>query len=257
MRFVLKQFGNMNTNKLHILAIAAHPDDVELGCGGTLTKHALMGQRVGILDLTEGELGTRGTVQDRYAEAAKAAEIMGLAVRENARIRDGFFKNDEEHQKHIIHFIRKYQPEIVIANAPEDRHPDHGRGFQLVSDACFLAGLRKIETFNEDGTPQSAWRPKRVFSLIQDRQLEPSFIVDISETFDAKMEAIKAYTSQFYKPGSDEPITYIATQNFTDQIIYRDSLMGKKIGTQYGEGFISVNIPGISSLDQLIYPELA
>lgn len=247
----------MNKMKLHILAIAAHPDDVELGCGGTLTKHALMGQNVGVLDLTEGELGTRGSVADRYAEAAKAANIMGLAVRENAKIRDGFFKNDEEHQRHIIHFIRKYQPEIVLANAPEDRHPDHGRGFQLVSDACFLSGLRKIETFNEDGSPQAAWRPKRVFSFIQDRQLEPTFIVDISTTFNAKMEAIKAYSSQFYQSGSNEPITYIATQNFTEQIVSRDALMGKKIGTQFGEGFISVNIPGVRSLDQLIYPELA
>lgn len=247
----------MNINKLHILAIAAHPDDVELGCGGTLAKHAKMGQRVGIVDLTEGELGTRGSVADRYNEAANAATIMGLAVRENAQIRDGFFKNDEEHQKRIIHFIRKYQPEIVITNAPEDRHPDHGRGFQLVSDACFLAGLRKIETLDDAGNPQEAWRPKRVFSLIQDRQLEPTFIVDISEEFEVKMASIKAYTSQFYQPGSDEPITYIATQNFTEQIKYRDSLMGKKIGTHYGEGFISVNIPGISSLDQLLYPVLA
>lgn len=247
----------MNANKLHILAIAAHPDDIELGCGGTLTKHAKMGQRVGIIDLTEGELGTRGSVAERYTEAANAAAIMGLAVRENAQIRDGFFRNDEEHQKRIIHFIRKYQPEIVITNAPEDRHPDHGRGFQLVSDACFLAGLRKIETLYEEGNPQEAWRPKRVFSLIQDRQLEPTFIVDITETFEEKMKAVMAYTSQFYQPGSDEPLTYIATQNFTEQIKYRDSLMGKKIGTAYGEGFISVNIPGISSLDQLLYPQLA
>lgn len=247
----------MDNNKLHILAIAAHPDDLELGCGGTLIKHAQMGQRVGIVDLTEGELGTRGSVAQRYQESADAAAIMGMCVRENAQIRDGFFKNDEEHQKRIIHFIRKYRPEIVITNAPEDRHPDHGRGFQLVSDACFLAGLRKIETLDAEGKLQDAWRPKRVFSLIQDRQLEPTFIVDISVQFDTKMKAIKAYASQFYQPGSDEPLTYIATQNFTDQIIYRDALMGKKIGTQYGEGFISVNIPGISSLDQLIYPEIA
>lgn len=247
----------MNKNKLHILAIAAHPDDVELGCGGTLTKHAQMGQRVGIVDLTEGELGTRGSVAERYQEAAAAAAIMGLSVRENAQIRDGFFKNDEEHQKRIIHFIRKYQPEIVITNAPEDRHPDHGRGFRLVSDACFLAGLRKIETLDETGKPQEAWRPKRVFSLIQDRQLDPTFIVDISDTFDRKMEAVRAYTSQFYQADATEPLTYIATQGFTEQLKYRDALMGKKIGTEYGEGFVAVNIPGISSLDQLLYPELA
>ncbi len=247
----------MNLNKLHLLAIAAHPDDIELGCGGTLIKHVAMGQRVGVVDLTEGELGTRGSVADRYAEAAKAASIIGLAVRENAMFRDGFFKNDEEHQKRIIYFIRKFQPEIVITNAPEDRHPDHGRGFQLVSDACFLAGLRKIETFNEDGSPQEAWRPKRVFSLIQDRQLEPTFIVDISQEFETKMKAIMAYSSQFFNAKSDEPTTYIATQSFAEQLRYKDSLFGKRIGTQYGEGFISVNTPGIASLDQLIYPELA
>lgn len=243
--------------KLHILAIAAHPDDIELGCGGTLAKHAAMGQRVGIVDLTEGELGTRGSVAQRYTEAADAAKMMGLAVRENAQLRDGFFKNDEVHQKKIIHYIRKYRPEIVITNAPEDRHPDHGRGYRLVSDACFLAGLRKIETLDDAGQAQEAWRPKRVFSLIQDRQLEPTFIVDISDTFEQKMQAIKAYTSQFHQPGSDEPITYIATQNFIDQIRFRDALMGKKIGTEFGEGFISVNVPGISSLDQLLYPEMA
>ncbi|MCC6186876.1 MAG: bacillithiol biosynthesis deacetylase BshB1 [Chitinophagaceae bacterium] len=247
----------MNEHKLHILAIAAHPDDVELGAGGTLIKHARMGQNVGVLDLTEGELGTRGSVADRYNEAAKAAKIMGLTTRENAQIRDGFFRNDEEHQKRIIHYIRKYQPEIIITNAPEDRHPDHGRGFELVRDACFLSGLRKIETFDAAGNAQNAWRPKRIFSLIQDRQLEPTFIVDISVEFEQKMEAILAYSSQFYQANSDEPITYIATQNFIDQIKYRDALLGKKIGKQYGEGFISVNIPGISSLDSLLYPEIA
>jgi bacillithiol biosynthesis deacetylase BshB1 len=247
----------MNPNKLHILAIAAHPDDVELGCGGTLIKHTRKGQKVGVVDLTEGELGTRGSVSERYEEAARAAAIMGLAVRENAKIRDGFFMNDEAHQKRVIYFIRKFQPDIVITNAPEDRHPDHGKGFQLVSDACFLAGLRKIETFGDDGKPQDAWRPKRVFSLIQDRQLEPSFIVDISNEFESKMQAILAYGSQFFNVNSDEPTTYIATENFTEQIKFRDALLGKRIGTQYGEGFVSVNIPGIASLDQLIYPELA
>ena len=247
----------MNPIKLHILAIAAHPDDIELGCAGTIIKHSSMGQKVGVLDLTEGELGTRGSVSERYAEASKAAEIMGLTIRENAQIRDGFFKNDEEHQKRIIHYIRKYRPDIVITNAPEDRHPDHGRAFQLVSDACFLSGLRKIETLDNEGRLQDAWRPKRVFSFIQDRQLEPTFIVDISKEFEAKMKAILAYSSQFFQAGSNEPTTYIATQNFTEQIKYRDSITGKKIGTQYAEGFISVNTPGIASLDQLIYPDLA
>jgi N-acetylglucosamine malate deacetylase 1 len=244
-------------NKLHILAIAAHPDDVELGCGGTLIKHAKKGHSVGILDLTEGELGTRGSVVERYKEASLAANLMGVQVRENAQFRDGFFENNEEYQLKLIYYIRKYKPEIVITNAPLDRHPDHGRGFSLTKDACFLAGLRKIETIDNEGKLQDAWRPKRVFSMIQDRQLEPTFIVDISETFEVKMEAIKAYSSQFYNAASDEPITYIATQNFVEQIQYRDALLGKRIGTMYGEGFISENILGINDLDCLIYPQLA
>lgn len=242
--------------KLHILAIAAHPDDIELGCSGTLIKHAMMGQAVGIVDLTEGELGTRGSVPLRYEEAANAAKVMGLQVRENAQMRDGFFRNDEVHQLRLIRYIRKYRPEIVIANAPEDRHPDHGRGSRLTTDACFLSGLRKIETYDE-GVLQDAWRPKRVFYMIQDRQLDPDFIVDISAVFETKMAAIQCYGSQFYNNSSQEPLTYIATQNFVDQIKFRDSLMGKKIGTEYGEGFISENIVGIAHLDQLIYPQLA
>lgn len=247
----------MNNLKLHILAIAAHPDDVELGCAGTLIKHAQMGQAVGIVDLTEGELGTRGSVADRYQEAADAAAIMRIAVRENLRMRDGFFKNDEENQLQVIRAIRKFRPEIVITNAPEDRHPDHGRGHLLVHDACFLAGLRKVATFDEEGQSQEAWRPKRVFSMIQDRQLEPTFIVDTSGTFELKMQAIRAYRSQFYNIESGEPLTYIATQNFTEQIHFRDALWGKRIGRAFGEGFISVNIPGLDSLDSLVYPELA
>lgn len=242
--------------KLHLLAIAAHPDDVELGCAGTLIKHARIGQAVGIVDLTEGELGTRGTVQDRYAEAAAAAGIMGVRVRHNARMADGFFRNDEEHQRSLIRYIRLHQPDIVIANALSDRHPDHGRGGRLIADACFLAGLRKVET-EWEGKAQQAWRPKRVFHMIQDRQLEPTFIVDISDAFDTKLEAIKAYKSQFHNPDSDEPMTYIASQSFLKQIEYRDALMGKKIGTKYGEGFISENIVGVSDLDRLVYPELS
>jgi bacillithiol biosynthesis deacetylase BshB1 len=247
----------MNPHKLHILAIVAHPDDVELSCAGTLAKHAQMGQAVGIVDLTEGEMGTRGTVADRYTEAAQSAKILGLAARENAQMRDGFFRNDEEHQKRVLYFLRKYQPEIVLTNAPEDRHPDHGRACQLVKDACFLSGLRKIETFDQEGQLQAPWRPKRLFSMIQDRQLDPSFLVDISATFDTKMASIQAFTSQFYQAGSNEPITYIATQDFLEQVKYRDALMGKKIGVQYAEGFISENLLGIGSLDQLIYPQLA
>lgn len=242
--------------KLHILAIAVHPDDVELSCAGTLIKHVQKGQQVGILDLTKGELGTRGTPELRLKEAADAAAIMGISIRENAGMADGFFQNNEAHQRTIIHYIRKYQPDIVIANALADRHPDHGRAGRLIADACFLAGLRKIETLHE-GKPQNAWRPKRVFHMIQDRLLEPTLIVDTSGTEDLKMEAIKAYKSQFHDPNSNEPITYIATENFLEQIKQRDALMGKRIGVKFGEGYICENIPGIDNFDNLILPEIA
>lgn len=241
--------------KLHILAILSHPDDAELGCGGTLIKHARMGEQVGILDLTRGELGTRGTPETRLGEAAAAAQIMGLAVRENAGIRDGFFRNDEYHQRQVMTYIRRWQPDIVITNAPEDRHPDHGRGAALVSDACFLAGLTKIPT-EWEGQKQQAWRPKRVYHLIQDRTLEPDFIVDISAEQETKMEAVRAYRTQFHDPQSGEPKTYIATSSFLEDIISRDRLWGKRIGTRAGEGFISKNIPGIASLNDLLLPEM-
>jgi len=242
--------------KLHILAIAVHPDDIELGCAGTLIKHAQKGQAVGILDLTKGELGTRGTPELRVEEAQRAADVMGLVVRENAGMHDGFFRNDEEHQIQLISYIRKYQPDIVIANAIDDRHPDHGRAGKLIADACFLSGLSKIET-SFDGSSQKAWRPKRVFHMIQDRMHEPSFLVDISDVFDKKMLAIQCYKSQFHDPNSREPATYIATQGFLDQIKYRDALMGKRIGRTYAEGYVSLNISGIEDLDSLLLPELA
>lgn len=242
--------------KLHILAIAVHPDDIELSCAGVLLKHTQKGQKTGIVDLTRGELGTRGTPEIRLQEAQDAAKIMGVSVRENIGMADGFFRNDEEHQRMLIPYIRKYQPEIVIANALADRHPDHGRAGKLIADACFLAGLRKIET-EWEGEKQAAWRPKRVFHMLQDRLAEPTFIVDITDVFDAKMEAIKAYKSQFHDPNSTEPITYIATQGFLDQIKYRDALMGKRIGSTYAEGFICENVPGITDLDDLFYPQIA
>lgn len=243
-------------NKLHILAIGVHPDDIELGCAGTLIKHTKAGQQVGILDLTRGELGTRGTPELRLQEAANAAEVMGLTVRENAGMADGFFRNDQEHQLSLIKYIRRYQPDIVIANALSDRHPDHGRAGKLIADACFYAGLRKIET-TDDGEAQEAWRPKRVFHMIQDRMLPPTFIVDISDEMDQKMESIKCYGSQFHNTNSAEPTTYISTQNFLNQVISRAELLGKRIGVKYGEGFISENIPGIDNLDSLVLPELA
>lgn len=242
--------------KLHILAIAVHPDDVELSCAGTLIKHALKGQPVGILDLTRGELGTRGTPEIRLQEAQDAAAVMGVTVRENAMMADGFFRNDEEHQMQLIKYIRKYRPDIVIANALSDRHPDHGRAGRLISDACFLAGLRKIHT-DIDWITQQAWRPKRVFHMIQDRLMEPDFVVDISDVFDRKMQAIQCYKSQFHDPLSNEPMTYIATADFLEQIKSRDALTGKRIGTKYGEGYISENVPGISDLDDLVYPEFS
>jgi bacillithiol biosynthesis deacetylase BshB1 len=242
--------------KLHLLAIVAHPDDAELGCGGTLIKHAQKGEKVGILDLTRGEMGTRGTPEGRLQEAADAAKIMGLAVRENAHFRDGFFKHDEEHLRSLITYLRRWQPEIVLTNAPTDRHPDHGRGKRLTEDACFLAGLRKIETHFE-GKVQEPWRPKRVFQIIQDQLLEPTFIVDIEDVTTQKMEAIKAYKSQFHDPASKEPVTYIASQDFLELIARRDALMGKRIGTAAGEGFLSVNIPGLTDLDSLLLPAMA
>jgi bacillithiol biosynthesis deacetylase BshB1 len=189
-------------------------------------------------------------------EAAAAAEVMGMAIRENAGMADGFFQNDKEHQLKLIQYIRKYQPDIVIANALEDRHPDHGKGGRLIADACFFAGLRKIETIL-DGVSQEAWRPKRVFHMIQDRFLEPTVVVDISDSFEQKMEAIKCYKSQFHDPNSNEPTTYIASQDFLENIRYRASLLGKRIGTRYAEGFICENPPGIADLDKLLYPQLA
>ena len=242
--------------KLHILAIAVHPDDIELSCAGTLIKHAKLGHATGILDLTKGELGTRGSGDIRLQEAAAAGKAMGVLVRENAGMRDGFFRNDEEHQLQLIRYIRRWQPDIVLANALEDRHPDHGRAGKLIADACFLAGLKKIET-EDDGIAQEAWRPKRVFHIIQDRQLTPDFIVDITDVFEEKLASIRCYKSQFHDPTSQEPQTYISSQDFLEQIKYRDALLGKRIGTKYGEGFISENIPGIKDLSALLLPEVA
>ncbi len=243
--------------KLHILAIAVHPDDIELSCAGILIKHAAAGQAVGALDLTHGELGTRGSAEIRLREAAAAATIMGLKLRENLGMRDGFFRNDESHQMQLIPYIRRWQPNIVITNALEDRHPDHGRAGRLVADACFLAGLRKIETEFE-GNQQTAWRPKRVFHMIQDRMLSPDFIVDISDVYQKKLDSILAYSSQFFTASSDseEPQTYISSQGFLDQIKSRDALMGKRIGTKFGEGLMSENTPGVADLDKLLLPQM-
>ncbi len=237
-----------------VLAMAAHPDDLELGAAGTLIKHLRKGQKVAIVDLTAGELGTRGTPEIRQAEALESARFMGVQVRENAGLPDGFFENREESLRRLIVYIRRYRPRIVIANALEDRHPDHGRGGRLIADACFLSGLRKIQS-EDQGTPQEAWRPKRVFHMIQDRFLEPDFIVDISDSFEEKMQAIQFFRSQFHDPQSQEPQTYISSQRFLDFIRNRAAELGKRIGKEYGEGFLCENTPGIRDLDQLLYPE--
>jgi N-acetylglucosamine malate deacetylase 1 len=243
--------------KLDILAIGVHPDDVELGCSGVLIKEIKNGKKVGVLDLTQGELGSRGTIETRYEEAAKAAMIMGVHVRENLKMRDGFLRNDEDHQKRLIKAIRKYQPEILFANSLEDRHPDHGRAGKLIADSSFLSGLIKVETENESGEKQDAWRPKYVFHYIQDRYHEPDFIIDITDVFEQRMEAIKAYTTQFYNPENEDdgPQTYISTPDFFESVIARARMVGKKIGVKYGEGFNTEKRIGIKNLDSLITNE--
>jgi len=237
--------------KLDILAFGAHPDDVELGCSGTIAKEISLGKKVGIIDLTRGELGTRGSAAIRDVEAAKAAKILGVQARENLEMRDGFFINDEKHQLQIIKMIRKYRPEIVLCNAVDDRHIDHPKGSQLVSDACFLAGLRRIETtlHNEN---QEAWRPKLVYHFIQWKNLEPDFVVDISGFMDVKMESILAYDSQFYNPNTKEPETPIATKNFLDSVKYRAPDLGRIIGVEYAEGFTIERYLAVNSLSDLI-----
>lgn len=218
--------------KLDILVMAAHPDDAELSCAGTILKHIAEGKKVGIVDFTRGELGTRGTPEIRLQESADATKILGLHARENLGIRDGFFINDEETQLKLIEIIRKYQPEVVLANALEDRHPDHGKGAQLAIDACFLSGLRQIKTGN-----LSAWRPKQVYHYIQDRYLEPDFVIDITAHWDQKEAAIRAFKSQFFDPNSVEPASYISSPDFLNFIQARAMEMGHKIGVKYGEGF--------------------
>jgi bacillithiol biosynthesis deacetylase BshB1 len=220
--------------KLDILVMAAHPDDAELSCAGTILKHIAAGKKVGIVDFTRGELGTRGTPEIRLQESADATKILGLHARENLGIRDGFFKNDEETQLKLIEVIRKYQPDIVLANALEDRHPDHGKGAQLAIDACFLSGLRQIKTGD-----LPAWRPAQVYHYIQDRYLEPDFVVDISANWDQKEAAIRAFKSQFFDPNSAEPASYISSPDFLHFIQARAMEMGHKIGVKYGEGFQS------------------
>lgn len=237
--------------KLDILVFGAHPDDAELSCGATIAKEVSLGRKVGIVDLTRGELGTRGSAELRDLEAANAATILGVTIRENLRFRDGFFRNDETHQLEVIKMIRKYQPDIVICNAFDDRHIDHGKGSKLVSDACFLSGLVKINTL-EDGENQEAWRPRQVYHYIQWKNLIPDFVVDVTGFMDVKVQSLMAYGSQFYDPNSTEPVTPIATKNFKDSILYRAADLGRLINTEYAEGFTVERYVAVSSLGSLI-----
>jgi len=237
--------------KLDILAFGAHPDDVELSCGATIAKEISLGKKVGIIDLTRGELGTRGSAELRDQEAAHAAKVLGVSVRENLRFRDGFFTNDEAHQLEVIKILRKYRPEIVICNAVNDRHIDHGKGSKLVSDACFLSGLVKIVT-ELDGQRQDAWRPKLVYHYIQWKNLTPDFVVDVTGFIDVKVESLMTYKSQFYDPNSTEPVTPIATKNFKESILYRAADLGRLINTEHAEGFTVERYLAVNTLGDLI-----
>ncbi len=236
--------------KLDILAFGAHPDDVELGCGATLAKEVSKGKKVGIIDLTRGELGTRGTAETRDEEAFNAAKILGVSMRTNMEFADGFFVNNKEHQLAIITMIRKYQPEIVICNAIDDRHIDHGKGSKLVSDACFLSVLLKIQTLDE-GEIQNPWRPKQVYHYMQWKNLEPDVAVDVSGFIDKKMEAVLAYKTQFYDAKSKAPETPISSKNFTDSIIYRAKDLGRLVGVDHAEGFTTERYAAVDSLFDL------
>ncbi len=235
--------------KLDILVFGAHPDDAELGAGATIAKEVANGKKVGIVDLTRGELGTRGSARIRDEEAAKAAKILGVSARENLGFADGFFVNDKEHQLEVIRVIRKYRPEIVLCNAIDDRHIDHGKGSKLVSDACFLSGLLKINT-KADGVDswQDPWRPKLVYHFIQWKNLEPDFVVDVSDFIETKTKAILAYGSQFYDPNSDEPETPISSRNFIDSVNYRARDLGRLIGVAHAEGF---NVERYAAVDRI------
>ncbi|WP_405371119.1 bacillithiol biosynthesis deacetylase BshB1 [Nonlabens sp. Asnod2-A12] len=236
--------------KLDILAIGAHPDDIELSCSGVLLKEQSLGKKTGVLDLTRGELGSRGSAEIRDQEAAVAAKILKLSVRENLAFKDGFFTNDEAHQLEIIKIIRKYRPEIILCNAVKDRHPDHAKGSELTSVSCFLSGLKRIET-TLDGIAQEHWRPKHVYHYIQWLDIEPDFVVDISGFMDQKMASVQAYGTQFFNPNDSGPKTPINSKNFLDSIMYRSANFGRLIGTEYAEGFTSERHPAVNSIFDL------
>ncbi|MFB0925616.1 MAG: bacillithiol biosynthesis deacetylase BshB1 [Vicingaceae bacterium] len=236
--------------KLDILAIGVHPDDIELGCSGTILKHIAQGKKVGILDLTKGELGSRGSGELRLIEAANSAKILGVSVRENLGYADGFFVNDKEHQLGIVQILRKYQPDVILANAPKDRHPDHGRASQLVSEACFYSGLVRIET-ELDGVSQEHWRPRVVYNYIQDRYLKPDFVVDVTDFVETKMESILAFSSQFYNPESELPETPISSKKFFDFIKARMANFGRDINVDYAEAFTVERLIGVEDITLL------
>jgi len=239
--------------KLDILVFGAHPDDAELGAGATIAKEVANGKKVGIVDLTRGELGTRGSAEIRDEEANLAAQILGVAIRENLEFADGFFVNDKYHQLAIIRMLRKYQPDIVLCNAIDDRHIDHAKGSKLVSDSCFLSGLIKIDTKMEgDDYWQDPWRPNHVYHYIQWKNIQPDFVVDVSGFINKKVDSILAYSSQFHDPKSDEPETPISSKNFLDSVNYRARDLGRLIGVEHAEGFTSERFPGIKNLDDLI-----
>ena len=237
--------------KVDVLAIGAHPDDVELGCGGTLAKLISEGKKVAIVDLTQGELGTRGTNFTRADEAAEASKILGISARENLRMKDGFIQNSEEYQMKIVTMIRKYQPEIVLSNAIDDRHPDHAKASKLVSDACFLSGLVKIETVLE-GNNQQAWRPKHIFNYIQWKNITPDFVIDITDFMQKKIDACLAYKTQFYDPNSTEPMTPIATKDFLESLTYRAQDLGRLSGVDFAEGFTTEKLIALKNFEGII-----
>lgn len=239
------------SEKLDILTFGVHPDDVELGCSGTILASVAEGKKVGIIDLTKGELGTRGSAEIRKEEAANAATVLKVVVRENLEMTDGFFQNDESHQRKVIEVIRKYRPEIILCNSIEDRHPDHGRSAKLVEDAAFLSGLRKIETLLQ-GEKQQEWRPKYIFHYIQDRFLQPDFVFDISNFIEDKMKSVLCYKTQFFNPDLNEPETYISSPEFFDSVKARAMMLGKRIGVKYAEGYITRKMVGISSFNSFI-----
>lgn len=237
--------------KVDILAIGAHPDDVELGCGGTLAKLISEGKTVAVIDLTQGELGTRGTNVTRAEEAAESTRIMGYVSRENLKMKDGFLVNSEDYQMQIVKMIRKYQPEMVFANAIDDRHPDHAKASKLVSDACFLSGLVKIET-TLNNESQKAWRPKHIFNYIQWKNITPAFVIDVSDFMEKKIEACLAYKTQFYDPKSTEPMTPIASKDFLESLTYRAQDLGRLSGVDFAEGFTTEKLIALKNFDGII-----